>query len=350
MSGDEDLRALLPSRNRARLAQAIGRQLVDIERIFSLDLESFVAGGRRNPADFFRRNSGPTRFVFDGGLGLAFADWGEQLSVILLPDRFERDIGQQLYRLSESPDPLRRILDRTCRDVRIWTYAEDFDADEAMECAVSFVLDGPEGVFYCTWLHGDMDADYVLPADEVPLDRAASCLSVLTGETTSEHRAQLASRIEHAAARFRPDYGRQASHAALLKEYLRRLALWADALGRRDEWPLLDVAAALYPERFSKADELHLPQFGGAFRAALQAALNFAEVAETPRLRGYGLPDPYTPLVRLLERGATLTTEHGMIYAGTVGMPRHPFPQPIARSPGALLDDASLDALDSPGR
>jgi hypothetical protein len=346
MSGDDDLFSLLPSRSRARIAQAIGRRLVDVERIFSLDLDTFVDGGRRAPADFFRRNSGATRFVFDGGLGLAFSEWGEQLSVVLLPSSFEPDIGQQLSRLEESPDPLRRVLGRTCRDVRVWTYAEDFEADEAMECAVSFVLEGPEEVFYCTWLHGDMDADYVLPAEEVPLDRAASWMSVSTGETTSGHRSALAGRIERAAERFRPDYARQASHAALLKEFLRRMALWADALDRRDEWPLFDVAAVLYPERFSEADDLDLPQYAGAFRAALQAALNFADVAESPLVRGYGLPDPYAPLVRLLERGATLTTEHGMVYAGTAGMPRHPFPQSLDPGPGIPLDDASLDALD----
>src|SRR4051794_36588761 len=113
MSDELDLWMLLPSRNRPRLAQPIGRRLVDIERIFALDREDFVAGGR-DPAEYFRRNSGPTRFVFDGGLSLALAEWGEQLSVVLLPDRFEADIGQRLHRLSESGDPLRQILGRTC--------------------------------------------------------------------------------------------------------------------------------------------------------------------------------------------------------------------------------------------
>ena len=38
------------------------------------DLDSIVEGGLRDPAEYFRRNSGPTRFVFDGGIGLAFAE------------------------------------------------------------------------------------------------------------------------------------------------------------------------------------------------------------------------------------------------------------------------------------
>lgn len=345
-TGDDDLVPLLPSHNAVLLGQAVGRRLVDVERIFSLDLDAFVEGGRRSPADHFGKNTGATRFVFEGGVALAFSEWGEQLSVVLLPGLFEPDVGQHVYRLTGSSEPLRRMLGRTCRDVRVWTYAEDFDAEEAMECAVSFVLDGDEEVFYCTWLHGDLDSDYVLPAEEVPLDRAASWLSVATGETTAGPGAGGTHRARQAAEELPRHHSRQASEAALLKEFLRRTALWAEALDRREEWPLLDVAAVLFPERFAEDDEHDVPGAAGAGRVALRAALSFAEVAETPLVRGYGLPDPYAPLVRLLERGASLTTEHGMIYAGTVGRPTHPFPESVDRGRGIPLDDAFLDGLD----
>ena len=182
MSDAEDFE-LLPSHNRELLAGAIGRRLVEVERIFTLDLNSFVEGGLRDPKQFFRRNSGPTRFLFDGGFSLSFGEWGEQLSVVILHQAFEPDVEQRICRLSGSGDGLASLLGRICRDVRVWTYREDFETSEAMECAVSFLLDEDAEIFYCTWLHGDMDADYVLPRKDVPLQRAAACYSVLRGAT-----------------------------------------------------------------------------------------------------------------------------------------------------------------------
>lgn len=343
---DEDLRLLLPNRDLERLAPAIGRRLLDVERLFSLDLDQFTDHGLRDPADYFRRNVGPTRFVFEGGFSLAFTDWSEQLSVILLPGPFRADTGQQLHRLSSLPDPLRRVIGATCSDVRIWTCREAVESEEAGQCAVSFALAGREAgeVIYCTWLHGDMDADYVLDVGEVDPERVRSVVSIRTGEVVGRGPG-VAQRIEAAAAAFAPDYGRQASHAALLKEYLRRTALWAKALDRRADWPSLDVAALLFPDRFSPGD-VRLPELGGAFREPLEAAVHFAAVADTTTVRAFGLPDPYEPVVRLLERGGPLTTEHGMIFAGTAGMSRGAFPPAVAAGPGIALDEVALDAID----
>lgn len=343
-SPDDDLRALLPSRHRPALAAVIGRRLLDVERLFSLDAAQFSDGGRRAPATFFRRNVGPTRFVFEGGGALAFTDWPSQRSVVVLPGAFEPDVGQQLHRLSESSDPLRRALGRTCHDVRVWTLADDAGAGEALECAVSVALDAEE-LFYCTWLHGELDADFLLPSDEVPRARVVACLSASTGPSLVDPGVARRQRVERAARRFHPDDRRQASHAALLKEYLRRSALWAEALDRRGDWPFLDVARALFPGL--AAPTLQLPRLGAVYAAQLPAAVGFAQVADTSRVSGFGLPDPYEPLLRLLERGATLTTEHGMLFAGTAGMPRAPFPEGVSRWAEGPLDDAALDARDA---
>lgn len=166
----------------------------------------------------------------------------------------------------------------------------------------------------------------------------------------SEGRARMVDRLRHAAADFRLNSSRQPSHAALVREYLRRMALWAEALRCEGEWPFFDVAAVIEGGRTTGAIDpdlqfAPLPGLGGAFRAALAAAVHFAEIAERPEARMHGLPDPYEPLIRLFERGGTMATEHGMIYTGTVGFPRKPF-QPATGPALVAFDDATLDALD----
>jgi hypothetical protein len=163
-------------------------------------------------------------------------------------------------------------------------------------------------------------------------------------------RIRAVERLQRAAARFKPHFNRQASQEALFREYLRLMALWAQGLQCQVKWPFFNVAALLFPERFTTDVQSDLqfpplPQLGGAFRMALTASVDFAEVADTAEVRARGLPDPYEPLVRLFERGGTVTTEHGMIYVGLVGFPRKPFHPPVIGVPLAL-DEAALDALD----
>ncbi|WP_437942614.1 hypothetical protein [Sorangium sp. So ce341] len=163
--------------------------------------------------------------------------------------------------------------------------------------------------------------------------------------------ASALARLRRAAETLRIDWSRQASHEALFREHLRRMSLWATALGCEDRWPFFDVARQLFPDRFP--DDAPAPSglgsLGGAMRAALAAWVRFAGVAAAPEVSALGLADPYEPLVRLLERGGTFTTEHGMAYVGLVGIPRRPF-RPAGAAAGLPLDDASLDALDAPGR
>lgn len=163
--------ARLPSNSRDLLAGAIGKRLVDIERIYDLSLEMFVDDGLRDAARYFRDGSGPTRFVFSDGVdgpSLIFGTWPSRRSVVLLSGEFEPEDAQHVERLSCSSDPLAQALGGVCRDVRIWTLL-----DEGGECAVSFVV-GDQEIFYVTWLHDDMDSDHVAPAAEVAVDRAAA--------------------------------------------------------------------------------------------------------------------------------------------------------------------------------
>ncbi|MER7850699.1 hypothetical protein ABTZ03_43000 [Kitasatospora sp. NPDC096077] len=104
---------------------------------------------------------------------------------------------------------------------------------------------------------------------------------------------------------------------SLMKEFLRRSALWAHQLGS-DTWPFFDVAALIDPsvradhklvELVSKSCALQ----SAAVQQSCMGALHFAALQEsgraTPRL-----PDPYEPIVFLFENGGGFTLDGtGMI-------------------------------------
>ena len=50
------------------------------------------------------------------------------------------------------------------------------------------------------------------------------------------------------AINWTPIEGGQKSHVALIREYLRRAALWAKSLQATEYWPFFDVANFLAPE------------------------------------------------------------------------------------------------------
>lgn len=200
-----DLPALLPSRQIDLLRQAIGRRLEGIDRLILRDEAAFLEDGRFSAPEYFTRSTGPTQFRFEGGVRHTFDVWPSQLSIILVPEGLSEHPYARLVRLEDTaaaPPALKRCLGQTCRDVRIWTLREDLDSGEAKETAISYVLggavaaggskagqeheDGQEGVqelFYGIYLHGDLDADYLLLGEEVPRDRVARCFSVAEGRT-----------------------------------------------------------------------------------------------------------------------------------------------------------------------
>jgi hypothetical protein len=181
---DKELFHFLPSKRTQLLAAAIGRQLLDVERLFFSDLETFLRNGRFSAADFFARNSGPVQFHFDGTLSHALGVWPSQLSVVVLPSPLSAYNDDPPYLLSEdahAAPELKACLGRTCEDVRIWTLREEFESEEAKEVAVSYVFEGGFELFYCIYLHGDMDSDYLLRGVELPRERANSCISLVQG-------------------------------------------------------------------------------------------------------------------------------------------------------------------------
>lgn len=179
---DQDLVQFLPSRRVEVLAGAIGRDLVEVERLFLLDKARFIEDKRFTEADFFTYNCGPSQFQFDHDLVHVFDIWGEQLSIVELPDTLQSDQEAVLYKLTQdqqAPQDLRNCLGRTCQDVRIWTLQENFQSEEAKQVAVSYILSGEIELFYCIYLHGDLDSDYLLLGQHVPREKVATCYSIL---------------------------------------------------------------------------------------------------------------------------------------------------------------------------
>jgi hypothetical protein len=134
--------------------------------------------------------------------------------------------------------------------------------------------------------------------------------------------AELARRIE--AIEWDQDETRGRLHVQLVREYLRRAALWAQALEVTQEWPFFDVALAADPNVDTDLDTLrrvrqHLEDTKASWWATRIAewALRFAALTSP-----YGLPDPYEPLLVMFEQGGDFTTEAGFVNVDfVIGLP-----------------------------
>jgi hypothetical protein len=181
---DEELPAYLPSRRVDELRRAIGHTLVDVRRLFGLDLEAFLrATPEAEELDYFGGNSGPTELVFDGGVTHTLTLWDEQLSVVVLNEPLQAGNRRTLASLREATlvrPRLEACLGRRCSDVRIWTFQEDIESTEAKQAAITYVLDGDE-LGYGFYVHGSDDEDAMLFGDEISPELVASCFSIAEG-------------------------------------------------------------------------------------------------------------------------------------------------------------------------
>ena len=189
MYTDQELLAFLPSKRKNILAKTIGKKLIEIERFFEQDLESFLTNEKLPAINFFSLNVGLTKLIFESNLFHNFSIYGGQLSIILLPEQdFDKKpyFDGEWYQLSHaeylSTQDLRNCLEQTCIDVRLWTLQEDFESQEAKEVAVSYLLANGSELFYCIYLHEDLDSDYLLLKPDVDLTKAASCFSLKLGK------------------------------------------------------------------------------------------------------------------------------------------------------------------------
>lgn len=156
------------------------------------------------------------------------------------------------------------------------------------------------------------------------------------------------------AIKWEPDDSRVNSHIALLREYLRRAALWAKALDCIDEWPFFDVAAHLdsvdADETKVKVLKTHFTQtpfyVAGIIEKTCKWFLEWDSVKNSPKVNEFTLPEPYEPLILMYERGGIFSTEHGFFDFTVGSFPRGKRQQYEQIMPLLKLDARTLDRLD----
>jgi hypothetical protein len=144
------------------------------------------------------------------------------------------------------------------------------------------------------------------------------------------------------------------SRARLMKEYLRRAALWATELDGGKPWPFFDIAELIAPDVHppqEMADQLEAVIDEGigwpAVQTVCRAALRWAALLDFGHPIPPVLPDPYEPLLLMFERGGGFTTEHGFIELDGASVSRRSIADYLSDEPVlASLDPDYLDALD----
>lgn len=100
----------------------------------------------------------------------------------------------------------------------------------------------------------------------------------------------------------------------LMKEFLRREALWARALGLTDEIPFADLTIMLSPVRYAEKYRGMINDFTYSIAEGrcCYAMLNWCGWRDSspPGQNTLGLPDPYLPLLHFFRLGGTFSREH----------------------------------------
>jgi hypothetical protein len=151
------------------------------------------------------------------------------------------------------------------------------------------------------------------------------------------------------------DNSKTPSQIALMKEYLRRAALWADRVNPEEEWPFFDVGLYFAPDVRAPKEILDRMQEGLSGRGLSMRDsktcayyLHWMALCDAGRLEGIYLPEPYEPLIVFYERGGSFTVEHNFIEIGLLNPVmitnwRRSTQQP----PLPSLDKEYLDQLDA---
>lgn len=151
--------------------------------------------------------------------------------------------------------------------------------------------------------------------------------------------------------------GHVMSRRLLMREYLRRAALWAQAYSVEDEWPFFDVTEHIDPEfRLSPEVAAELEGFlgtvpGGLLRSTCAAAVRMADLRAQTLAELPDLPDLYEPLVLFYERGGEFVYDNGggLDLTGVSFRPKG-LQDNLGSAPLVALRNDVLDALDAKGR
>ncbi|MEU9111055.1 hypothetical protein AB0D04_04440 [Streptomyces sp. NPDC048483] len=151
-------------------------------------------------------------------------------------------------------------------------------------------------------------------------------------------------------------FGHVMSRRILLREYMRRAAVWARFYSAESEWPFFDVTQYAHPElqlppEFAAELEeslSHVPS--GPVRRTCAGAVRMAELRAQNPAAVPDLPDLYEPLVLFYERGGEFFRDNAGFLDLTGVLFRPGTLQGHLRTPPlSTLRDTVLDAVDAEG-
>ena len=126
----------------------------------------------------------------------------------------------------------------------------------------------------------------------------------------------------------RAPYG-DPSQIPLIKEFLRRTALWAKELKCTQKWPFFDVAFEINPKQRAPQETVEAFLEGvedSTTRITKRLCVYYLhwEQLEEVDTRAYAvLLHPYEPIISAFEQGCRFYTEHGWFQCGMYGIPMH---------------------------
>ncbi|MCF3146247.1 hypothetical protein [Streptomyces platensis] len=151
--------------------------------------------------------------------------------------------------------------------------------------------------------------------------------------------------------------GHVMSRRLLMREYLRRAALWAQAYSAEGEWPFFDVTERIDPEfRLSPEIAAEMEEFLGTvpewfLRSTCAGAVCTAELRVKNQAQLPDLPDLYEPLVLFYERGGEFVRDNaGFLDLTGVLFRPGTLRGHLGAPPLSTLSDVVLDAVDAEGR
>jgi hypothetical protein len=146
-------------------------------------------------------------------------------------------------------------------------------------------------------------------------------------------------------------YAHQRSRGQLTIEFLRRTAVWAQAVGAETGWPFSDLAGALDPEVSVDPSLMARlasdPSAGDFLRLKIHTIIvRWAALGELALRQFPHLDDPYEPLLVLFDRGGGCMPLKGFIELGYGAVPIRSLAARALLAPRPI-DEATLNARDA---
>ncbi|WP_344241399.1 hypothetical protein [Kribbella hippodromi] len=146
-----------------------------------------------------------------------------------------------------------------------------------------------------------------------------------------------------------------ASRGLLAAEYLRRMAVWADALAVPEKWPFFDLAVTFDPSVETDPVWMQRLEAGIGHRLGTMSTkvvtdmFGWASLGDRTKERFPTFEDPYEPMVQLFERGGEIWPGHREIefYGGS--LPFRGIAERMAQVPFEI-DAVSLVKVDEEER